>query len=276
MPELPEVEVIRRGLFPHAVGRQVVDIRSSGKTLRHPVPMGIMEQRVPGSIFTGISRRAKYLLFSNNYDDLLIIHLGMTGKLGVFPEETPIATHDHLIFRLDNNTELRFNDTRRFGMVHYIVQHDRNREEQHFFRTSGPEPFSGEITPAYLHNQAKGSSQAVKTFIMNGRIIAGIGNIYANESLFSAGIHPQRAAGTLSKQKWRRLIGTIQTTLNHAIACGGSTISDYVNASGRSGYFQVNFRVYGKQGEACRNCGTGIQKKVINGRASYFCSRCQK
>lgn len=276
MPELPEVEVIRRGLLPHAIGRQVINIRSSGKTLRRPVPMDILEKRLIGSIFTDISRRAKYLLFSNVHGDLLIIHLGMTGKLGVFPEESPTATHDHLLFRLDNSTELRFNDIRRFGMIHYIVQHDRNREEQHFFRTSGPEPFSDEITPVYLHNRAKGSSQAVKTFIMNGRIIAGIGNIYANESLFSAGIHPQRPAGTLSRPKWGRLIETIQTTLHHAIACGGSTISDYVNASGRSGYFQVNFTVYGRQGEACRNCEAVIQKKVINGRASYFCSRCQK
>jgi len=276
MPELPEVEVICRGLLPHTVGRQVISLRSSGKTLRRPIPMDILERRLTGSILTGISRRAKYLLFANDHDDLLIIHLGMTGKLGIFPAESPTAVHDHLIFRLDNAMEMRFNDTRRFGSVHYIMQHDRKRDEQHFFRTSGPEPFSDEITPAYLHKQAKGSSQAIKTFIMNGRIIAGIGNIYANESLFSAGIHPQRAAGTLSRQKWRRLIETIQTTLHHAIACGGSTINDYVNASGQSGYFQVNFRVYGRQGDACLNCRAAIQKLVINGRASYFCSRCQK
>lgn len=276
MPELPEVEVIRRGLLPHAIGRQIINVRSSGKTLRRPVPMDILEQRLTGSTFTDIGRRAKYLLFINDHDDLLIIHLGMTGKLGIFPKKAATATHDHLVLGLDNGMELRFNDTRRFGVVHYIVQHDRKRVEQHFFRTSGPEPFSDEITPAYLHKRAKGSSQAVKTFIMNGRIIAGIGNIYANESLFSAGIHPQRAAGTLSRPKWRRLIGTIRTTLNHAIACGGSTISDYVNASGRSGYFQVNFRVYGRQGDACQNCKAAIQKMVINGRASFFCSRCQK
>ncbi|MFN2353179.1 MAG: bifunctional DNA-formamidopyrimidine glycosylase/DNA-(apurinic or apyrimidinic site) lyase [Desulfopila sp.] len=276
MPELPEVEVIRRGLLPHAVGRQVVAIRSSGKTLRRAVPMDILEKRLTGSTFTDIGRRAKYLLFITDHNDLLIIHLGMTGKLGIFPGMSSSARHDHLIFGLDNGMELRFNDTRRFGMVQYIAQHNRKRDEQHFFRTSGPEPFSAAITPAYLHKRARASSQAVKTFIMNGRIIAGIGNIYANESLFSAGIHPGRAAGTLSRQKWRRLIGAIQSTLIHAIACGGSTISDYVNAGGQRGYFQVNFRVYGRQGAACRNCTAAIQKMVINGRASYFCSRCQK
>ncbi len=276
MPELPEVEVIRRGLLPLLVGKRIIDIRHSGKSLRTPVPLTTMRERLIESVITDIQRRAKYLLFLTDRDDLFIIHLGMTGKLGVCPPELPQAKHDHLFFLLDDGKELRYHDTRRFGSIHVINRESRQTEEPLFFQTTGPEPFSDSVTANYLKKKAKGSSQPIKTFIMNSRIIAGVGNIYANESLFSAKIHPRRPAGKLTMKQWQCLLDKIRAVLKEAIACGGSTISDFVNAGGERGYFQINFRVYGRAGKPCRNCEQSLQKTVITGRASYFCSRCQK
>lgn len=276
MPELPEVEVIRRGLLPLLRGRRVVDIRHSGKNLRSPVPLQEMRERLTQTIITDVQRRAKYLLFPTDRGDQLIIHLGMTGKLGVLPADLPVAKHDHLFFLLDNGKELRYHDTRRFGSVHIIGQENRQADETTFFATSGPEPFSYALTADYLKKKAKGSSQSIKTFIMNSRIIAGVGNIYANESLFAAHIHPGRPAGTLTKKQWQHLLAEIRAVLELAIACGGSTISDFVNAGGERGYFQMNFKVYGRDGKPCRNCSEPLRKTVITGRASYFCPHCQK
>jgi formamidopyrimidine-DNA glycosylase len=200
----------------------------------------------------------------------------MTGKLGVCPPELPEAKHDHLFFVLDDGKELRYHDTRRFGSMHVIPGKDREAEEPLFFQTAGPEPFDANVTAAYLKKKARNSSQPIKTFIMNSRIIAGIGNIYANESLFAAGIHPRRPAGKLTLKQWQLLLDEIRAVLKEAIACGGSTISDFVNAGGERGYFQMNFKVYGRANQPCRLCEQALQKTVITGRASYFCAHCQK
>lgn len=276
MPELPEVEVIRRGLLPLLKGRRIIDIRHSGKNLRIPVPLTLLRKTLTRAIITDIRRRAKYLLFPTNRDDLLIIHLGMTGKLGVCPPELPEAKHDHLFFLLDDGKELRYHDTRRFGSIQIIPRENRQTEEALFFQTTGPEPFSYAVTAAYFKKKAKGRSQPIKTFIMDNRIIAGVGNIYANESLFAADIHPRRPAGKLTMKQWQRLLEEIRAVLEQAIACGGSTISDFVNAGGERGYFQINFKVYGRAGKPCPNCDHPLEKTVITGRASYFCPRCQK
>ncbi len=275
MPELPEVEVICQGLLPHLQGRTIKSIDYNGKKLRTKVPVELMRRCLCGSIITTVRRRAKYLLFPTNRKDLLIIHLGMTGNLGLFEKNSPLATHDHLRFLLDNNLELRYNDTRRFGSVHLLTKEETTDIENTFFNTSGPEPFSDLCSAKYLLQRARNSMQAVKTFIMNGKVIVGVGNIYANESLFSAGIHPQTPSGRLSLKDWQHLIDQIRTILNWAIECGGSTISDYINASGERGYFQANFRVYGREGKPCKVCSTTLEKMVINGRASFHCPQCQ-
>lgn len=276
MPELPEVEVIRIGLLPLLVGKRIITIRHSGKSLRTPVPLAKMKEVLINTVITDIQRRAKYLLLSTDRDDLLIIHLGMTGKLGVCPPKLPEAKHDHVFFVLDDGMELRYHDTRRFGSMHVIPREDRKTDECFFFQTTGPEPFDETVTSSYLKKKARNSSQPIKTFIMNSRVIAGVGNIYANESLFAAGIHPRRPAGKLTLKQWQRLLDEIRAVLKEAIACGGSTISDFVNAGGERGYFQMNFRVYGRANQPCRICENFLQKTVITGRASYFCAHCQK
>ena len=169
-----------------------------------------------------------------------------------------------------------FNDTRRFGAVHLLPARESKILEKDFFAATGPEPFARSCTANYLHKRAARRTQAVKNFIMDSHVIAGVGNIYANESLFRAAIHPARPASSLSEKEWRRLLTIIRKTLKHAIQCGGSTISDFVNASGDGGYFQMNFQIHGMNGEACVVCKEPIQKTVLGGRASFFCPACQR
>ncbi len=276
MPELPEVEVISQGLKPHLVGRRVEAITYNGKNLRSPVPIDLMRTQLTGKQIVKVERRAKYLLVHFDLETVLIIHLGMTGNLGIFPIGSTTARHDHLCWRLDNNLELRYNDTRRFGAIHLLQLPENASLEETFFHKTGPEPLSENCSAQYLHTKATGRKQPIKTFLMNTEVIAGIGNIYANESLFKAGINPCRPAGKLSRKEWRTLLDNIRSTLNWAIECGGSTISDFINASGEKGYFQANFKVYGKTGLPCGNCLTPIKKIQLSGRASFYCPQCQK
>lgn len=275
MPELPEVEVICRGLRPHLIGHQIISLDSSGKNLRVPVPMEKMAQRLAGQRISKVKRRAKYLLIEAENRDLLIIHLGMSGTLGVFAADTIGQKHDHVIWRLDNDHELRLHDPRRFGSVQLLTPDEAKQVEKTLFKNVGPEPFSRKCSSAYLSERARSKTAGIKTFLMDGRIVAGIGNIYANESLFAAGIHPEQPAGTLDTAQWRKLHRLIRKILRHAINCGGSTISDFLDASGNRGYFQMNFKVYGKAGAPCPNCSTEISKKQVGGRAAYFCPQCQ-
>ncbi len=276
MPELPEVEVICRGLRPHLIGRRVESITYDGKRLRCPVPIELMRSQLPGKHITKVDRRAKYLLIYFSSSTLLIIHLGMTGQLGLFPVGSSTALHDHLFLQLDNQFELRYNDTRRFGAIHLLSGSAIKEQVRIFFQRTGPEPLSNKCSSTYLHTKAKGRKLPIKTFLMNTEVIAGIGNIYANESLFMAKINPNRPAGKLTRKEWNSLLEHLRSTLNWAIACGGSTISDFINASGEQGYFQAYFRVYGKAGQPCRDCTTTIKKIQLSGRASFFCPRCQK
>ncbi len=277
MPELPEVEVICRGLLPHLLNRSIVSVHCSGKQLRAPVPCQSMQTMLQGAEITKLSRRAKYLILRTKNGGTVIIHLGMTGNMGIFKDGSPTKKHDHVRWRLDNNTELRFNDTRRFGAIHYFPANNKNttQEIRLFFAKTGPEPFSRSCSVRYFVNKATRRTIAIKQFIMDSHVVAGIGNIYANEALFHSGIHPERPASSLSEKEWRRLLTNIRKTLTHAIECGGSTISDFLGASGDGGYFQMNFRVYGKDGEECVQCGAFILKSTIGGRASFFCPVCQ-
>jgi formamidopyrimidine-DNA glycosylase len=276
MPELPEVEVICRGLQEHIVNKRITDIYYSGKKLRLPLESAAMRQELVGQQIFSLRRRAKYLLLEVENGAFLIIHLGMTGNLGIFDKGSSLKKHDHVCWTLENGTELRFNDTRRFGAVQLLPAKDAKAQLKSFFAATGPEPFSRTCSIPYLKKRAENRKQAIKCFIMDSHVIAGIGNIYANESLFRSGIHPTRPASTLGEKEWKRLLTTMRKTLKHAIECGGSTISDFVDASGKGGYFQMNFQIYGKDGDQCTKCQDTIQKIIIGGRASFFCPTCQK
>jgi len=272
VPELPEVEVIRRGLEPCLVNRRLLTYHYSGKKLRLPFPGGQLRKWVCGQRIIGISRRAKYLILELENGAGLVFHLGMTGRLGLFhPTDRPLA-HDHLRLLLDNSLELRFHDTRRFGSVQVCPPDQR----ENFFIGLGVDPFSPDFKAITLHERAQKHRQPVKNFIMDGRIVVGIGNIYASEILFAAGIRPDRPAQSLSMQEWHTVVEASRKVLTQAIACGGTTISDFVGAGGEAGYFQCELQVYGQGGELCRRCGSRVVRTVMAGRATYYCSQCQQ
>jgi len=275
MPELPEVETICRGIRPHLVGRQIEHITHSGKQLRNPVPLEKMLQILGKKTINDIRRRAKYILVEMEDSSLLIMHLGMTGNLGIFSNDGEIAKHCHLRFTLSDGMELRYTDPRRFGSAQVFTPDEAKEIDTTVFRMTGPEPFSKEFSAEYLLQKARNRTIPVKNFIMTNQVVVGIGNIYANESLFMAGIHPLCSASTITSKGWKKLIKCIRQVLDHAIDCGGSTISDYANAFQESGYFQINFQVYGRDGKACNRCGSNIIKQQIGGRASYSCPGCQ-
>lgn len=276
MPELPEVEVIVQGLRPLLVGCTIIDSGNSGKKLRHDLPVLALQHSLPNTTITDITRKAKYICLHLSSGCTIIIHLGMTGNLGLFPQTIPRAKHDHFWCNLDNDQQLRYNDIRRFGSIQFALSTEKEVLAQDFFAAMGPEPLTESLTGDYLSNKAKNKTVSVKTFIMTNSIVVGIGNIYANESLFMAGIDPNRRAKDLLDTEWDILTHCIKKILIHAIECGGSTISDFVNASQQRGYFQMNFKVYGKSGTPCSICNTSISHTKIAGRASYFCPHCQK
>ena len=273
MPELPEVEVIKRGLTPHVVGRTVTEIFSSHKKLRLPIPVKKLDQLIKNSSIQAIHRRAKYLLFEMTNGAMMIIHLGMSGKLTLSPSKEPQAIHDHLRFRLDNEMEIRFNDTRRFGFVQ--VMDKEEFAEKKPFDHLGPEPLEEYFTASYLKKMAGKRIQPIKNFLMDSRMVVGIGNIYANEILFYSNILPTTPIGSLTLPMWERIVHFSREVLSRAIKSGGSTIADFVGSSGEPGYFQLELMVYGRADEPCKLCVTPIAKTVIGGRATYFCPRCQ-
>lgn len=274
MPELPEVEVVRQGLTRTLVGRRILHCRISGKKLRKPVPLKKIEAQLVGSRVTAVERRARYLLIRLDNGSLLIVHLGMTGKLGVFSRSHPARPHDHLCFQLDNGQELRFNDVRRFGFVEVLTPGEAAETDP--FSVLGLEPLGEEISAGYFEEKARGKSKAVKNFLMDNAIVVGIGNIYANEILFAGSIHPAAPAGSLSLKQWQKIVTQSRIILQRAIDRGGTTIIDFESESGKPGYFQLELAVYGKAGQPCPRCRTPIKRQVMAGRATYFCDRCQK
>ncbi|MFH1215430.1 MAG: bifunctional DNA-formamidopyrimidine glycosylase/DNA-(apurinic or apyrimidinic site) lyase [Pseudomonadota bacterium] len=274
MPELPEVEVIRQGLLSHVVGCFVVSITCSDKNLRLPLPKSALQEWVKGHRINGIIRRGKYLLFSLDNGAGMIAHLGMSGKLGIFPAAVPAALHDHVVFSFDDTMQMRYNDTRRFGFIQVFPPGRLEKSDP--FANLGREPLGDDFNGAYLKEMAGKRLQPVKNFLLDSRMIAGIGNIYANEILFYSGIHPATPVGSISRRKWDAVADVTRTVLTRAIACGGSTISDFVNSSGKKGYFQLELMVYGRVGERCNHCSTVIGKQVIGGRSTFFCPVCQK
>lgn len=275
MPELPEVEVTRRGLLPFLPGRRIEKISWSNKRLRTPTPRKLLLQYIRGEKIGTIDRRGKFLLFRMKNKSNMIIHLGMTGKLALLPAGTPRAKHDHLCLLLDNGKELRLNDSRRFGSIAVWPPAESSGLEEIFSAGLGVEPLSDAFTPDNLLQLSLNKKQPVKTFLMDSRKIAGIGNIYANEILFDAGVHPLTPVKRINRPGWEKIIASTGKILRQAIDCGGSSISDFLGTSGNPGYFQVQFKVYSRSGEKCRHCEMPIHKSVIGGRATYFCPYCQ-
>ncbi len=271
MPELPEVETTRLGLLPQIAGRRIVAVQVRDRRLRWPVPKQL-EQKLKAQRVITITRRAKYLLWELE-SGILLTHLGMSGSLRVLDSNAPPGKHDHVDIAFDNGRSIRYTDPRRFGAMLWIG----GPADQHpLLRELGPEPLSDGFDGPALYNASRGRSVSVKEFIMNSHVVVGVGNIYASESLFRAGIRPTTRAGTLSLARCIRLAEAIKVTLAAAIRAGGSSLRDYVQASGELGYFQVEAFCYDREGLACRLC-SGLIRQIRQGqRSTYYCPRCQK
>jgi len=271
MPELPEVETTCRGISPHIIDKVISDVIVRHPQLRWPIPENLAELLI-GHQFVNIQRRAKYLLLKTNTTETVIIHLGMSGNLRIVDNNQPAKKHDHVDFVFNDGTILRYNDTRRFGA---ILSTSKPIDQHKLISQLGPEPLSADFTGKHLYTLASNKKVAVKTFIMNGNNVVGVGNIYASESLFMAGIHPTRQAGNISLERYEKLAESIKLILQQAIDQGGTTLRDFVNEQGKPGYFQQSLAVYGRKDEQCLKCKSNIQQIKIAQRASYFCTNCQ-
>ncbi len=271
MPELPEVETTRRGIAPHITGQQVAHVKVRERRLRWPVPAQL-NRVLSGQLIRSVERRAKYLLLKTDAG-CVILHLGMSGSLCLVSVDTPVKKHDHLDIILHNGQVLRLNDPRRFGAVLWT---SRDPHRHPLLKNLGPEPLEADFDGAHLYHASRGRRVAVKSFLMDGKVVVGVGNIYANEALFMAGIHPRRPAGRISLARYELLADRVRSVLAEAIAQGGTTLRDFLNSEGKPGYFQQSLRVYGREGEACVNCSAPLQMEVLGQRATYFCPRCQR
>ncbi|ADJ27434.1 bifunctional DNA-formamidopyrimidine glycosylase/DNA-(apurinic or apyrimidinic site) lyase [Nitrosococcus watsonii] len=270
MPELPEVETVRRGIEPHLVGRQIHTVIVRESRLRWPIPL-FLTQNLIGQSFLAVGRRGKYLLL-NCTQGTIIFHLGMSGSLRLVTNNTPPAKHDHLDILLNSGRCLRFNDPRRFGSVSWT---QANPVHHPLLEILGPEPLESLFDGHYLFKHSRHRRAPVKVFIMNHRIVVGIGNIYANEALFLAGIHPRRSAGRIGLARYQRLADTIKTVLDNAIQAGGTTLRNFLTSDGKPGYFVHQLQIYNRNAHPCPVCGTPIRLERIGQRASYYCPRCQ-
>jgi len=271
MPELPEVETTRRGIAPHLTGHAVADVIVRHPQLRWPVPRGLAG-KLRGCVVQAVERRAKYLLLRFERGTL-ILHLGMSGSLRLIDAGTPAGKHDHFDLVLDTGRALRLTDPRRFGAVLWT----RDDPMQHeLLRDLGPEPLGDEFNADYLYRATRKRKTAIKLFIMDSKIVVGVGNIYASEALFRAGIHPSRAAGGLSQERCARLVAAIREVLHEAIKQGGTTLRDFIGGDGKPGYFAQQLRVYGRAGEPCTACGATIKQTRHGQRSTYYCPRCQR
>ena len=271
MPELPEVETTRRAIKPLLEHSIVQAVKVRQRKLRWPVTQGLAGQ-IRGEEILKVARRAKYLLLIFRHGTLMI-HLGMSGRLRVLPVSVPPEKHDHVDLIFTNRRVLRFHDPRRFGSVLW-VRGDPLCSPQ--LAHLGPEPFDEAFCGRMLFTAAHGRRVAVKSFIMDGRIVVGVGNIYANESLFRSGILPGRPAGRVALHRYQGLVDAIQEVLTEAIEAGGTTLRDYAQVTGEPGYFEQALQVYERAGEPCVNCNSVIRRKVIGQRASYYCANCQR
>ncbi len=270
MPELPEVETTRLGLEPLLVGQTIAAVNVRQPSLRWPVEAALAAQ-VRDQRVSSVARRGKYLLVTTEGGTLLI-HLGMSGSLRFLNQPTTPSQHDHVDFVFASGAQLRFNDPRRFGSLHFTA----SPEDHWLLKDLGPEPLGEEFTAEYLWEISRRRRVTIKQHLMNGRIVAGVGNIYASEALFRAGIHPKRPAGRIARHRFGPLTAAVQAVLNEAIRAGGTTLRDFVGGDGQPGYFQRELLVYGREGEPCVQCATPIKQRVLGQRASYYCPQCQR
>jgi formamidopyrimidine-DNA glycosylase len=271
MPELPEVETTRRGIRRALRGRTVTALVLREPRLRWPVDARLAAT-LAGRRVVDVRRRAKYLLIVLDHGTL-IAHLGMSGSLRVLPSGAPLVAHDHYDLRLDSGRCLRFNDPRRFGCLLWT---DGDPQDHPLLARLGPEPLGRGFDAGYLAAQARGRRIAIKQFLMDQHVVVGVGNIYASEALFRAGIHPRRAAGRVSRERLGQLVEAIREVLGEAIRQGGTTLRDYVNAAGTPGYFRQKLYVYERAGQPCRSCATPIRQFAQGQRSTYFCPACQR
>jgi formamidopyrimidine-DNA glycosylase len=270
MPELPEVETTRRGIEPHLVGRRIAGLLLRRDGLRWPFPPAL-EGDLPGQRLHAVRRRAKYLLIDADRGSLLL-HLGMSGSLRLTDTGAPLRLHDHVEVALDDGRALRFNDPRRFGCLLW-----QPAGELHpLLAALGPEPLDGAFDGEWLFERSRGRRGPVKNFLMDQAIVVGVGNIYAAESLFAAGIDPRRAAGRVSRERYERLAQAVKRILAHAIERGGTTLRDFLAPDGAPGYFEQELQVYGREGDACRACGRTLRGVRLGQRASAWCPGCQR
>ena len=269
MPELPEVETTRAGLEPLLVGRRVTAVSVRERRLRQPVPARLAAT-LDGQRLRAIERRAKYLLFRFETGTLLG-HLGMSGSMRVVARGEEVRKHDHVDLDFGARRVLRYHDPRRFGLLLW----QRGDAPHPLLHALGPEPLGADFDGAVLHAQARGRKIAVKPFLMDAKVVVGVGNIYASEALFRAGIRPGRAAGRLTRPDCDRLADAVRAVLGAAVARGGTTLRDFVGGDGEPGYFAQELAVYGREGAPCRTCGSAVQARVLGQRSTFWCPRCQ-
>lgn len=274
MPELPEVETVRRTLAGLVIGKTIesVEIRWTN-IIKRPAEPEEFARLLIGETIQSIDRRGKFLVFHLDHF-VMVSHLRMEGKYGLHKSDEPTDKHVHVIFRFTDGTELRYRDVRKFGTMHLFAPGEEQTELP--LRQLGPEPFSGEFTIRYLRERLKKTSRSVKTALLDQRTVVGLGNIYVDEALFRADIHPETAANKLTKKQTALLHDEIVKTLKEAVEAGGSTVRSYINSQGEIGMFQLKLYVYGRKDEPCKKCGSAIEKTVVGGRGTHFCTKCQK
>lgn len=269
MPELPEVETSRRGIEPYLVGHKIIRTDIRFPTLRWPISKALFELK--DELILSVQRRAKYLLIELT-KGWIVVHLGMSGSLRILTSDKKPEKHDHVDLIMSNGVTLRYTDPRRFGA--WLWFEDLSDSPQ--LKMLGPEPLSDDFTGEYLFNLSRGKRLLVKSWIMDNKVVVGVGNIYASESLFEAGILPQRTIGSLTKSEFDKLALTIKKVLQRSIEQGGTTLRDFLQSDGKPGYFAQQLQVYDRGGEACRICGTLIEVEKIGQRSTYFCCKCQR
>lgn len=271
MPELPEVETTCRGLAPHIVNQEIIGVIARRPNLRWPIPNEELQTLV-GEKLLAVQRRGKYLLF-RFAPGTIIGHLGMSGTMRIVTAETQLKAHDHIDIVFSGGKIMRFNDPRRFGALLYTANDPATHP---LIANLGPEPLSDDFTTDYLFTQTRKRTTNIKTFIMTSQIVVGVGNIYASEALFKAGIRPTTAAGKIAKVRLERLVQSIKTVLQNSILQGGTTLRDFVNSDGAPGYFKQQLSVYGRSGDNCLQCQQPIREIKQAGRATYYCAICQR
>ena len=269
MPELPEVETSRRGIEPHIVGGTVSRVVIRERRLRWPVSRNV-DKCLPGQVITSVGRRAKYLLL-NTSTGSAILHLGMSGSVCILEPGAPAGIHDHVDIEFDSGRMLRYRDPRRFGSLHW----SRKPLSHRLLKDLGPEPLGTDFDGNYLWRKSRGRKVSVKQFIMNAHIVVGVGNIYASEALFAAGIHPCRAAGRVALRRYEALAAATRDVLERAIRAGGTTLRDFSGGEGQAGYFKQQLDVYGREDLPCRRCATPVTAIVQGQRSTYYCKNCQ-